>query len=525
MAKNPLKKLVDEAKSDSKHAHDRMTRELSIFNNERPYMRDEKIAKQTPAVAESLNPQIQKGILRLIPAFLQQAVRIDVEPDRSKHTAEEYESIQDLREWTTMYEEVDHEGQRLQTGIYHNLVFGIAISKVYYDPRYKVIRSLTVNPMSIAVPKHCTEVNFSNAEYIVHSNTHNPHYLKRRYGINTKDDLMIDELWMRREFAEDHGVQVGDTKSQIIRAALQDDKTLECKPSPFWYPDIPFVGWRNFPILCLDGRAQDFWGHGYGSLAWPEQKFLDQVYASLIQIMQNMPVGAILSKKGAIDMDSIQETIFGSNIEVDFDKSSIQDLRQVLQQIPPPAVPPIFGEILQHTLNSIEEYMPSLSPVFTGEPSSGGESGRAINSRQAASFNQLSNNIVDMNEWRMARMRMRINLTQQFASTPLEPHLWRRGVDFPEVLREEARYIGYALKMPDSSTVPQTLSGKLEVAQFMAAMGLMMDPEELLKFTGFDRGYGWSQDTFVQPMAVGPDGMPVQGPNQDLTTGVEAGIF
>ena len=523
MAKNPLKKLVDEAKNDSKHAHDRMARELSIFNNERPYMRDEKVAKQTPAVSESLNPQIQKGILRLIPAFLQQAVRIDIEPDRTKHTAEEYESIEDLHSWVEMYQEVDQEGQRLQTGIYHCLVFGIAISKVYYDPRFKVVRSLTVNPSSIAVPRHATEVNLSNAEYIVHSNVHSPGYLKRRYGINTKDDLEIDELWIRREFAEDHGVQTDGTKAQIIKAVLQDDKNLEVKPSPFWYPDLPFVAWRNFPILSLDGRSQDFWGFGHGSLCWPEQKFVDQLYATIIQILRNLPVGAILSKKGTIDLDSIQETIFGANIEVDFDKTGVQDLRQVLQAIPQPQIPQIFFEILQHSLNSIEEYMPSLSPVFTGEPSSAGESGRAIHSRQAASFTQLTNDIVNMNEWRLARMRMLISMTQQFASVPLAPHQWRRGVDFPDVLREEARHVGYSLSMPDATSVPHTLAGKMEIIQMLAALGMIMDPEQLLKFAGFDKGYGWSAETFAAPAPLNPDGTPAVDMN--VASGAEAGVF
>ena len=167
--------------------------------------------------------------------------------------------------------------------------------------------------------------------------------------------------------------------------------------------------------------------------------------------------------------------------------------------------------------------MPSLSPVFTGEPSSAGESGRAINSRQAASFNQLSNNIVDMNEFRMGRMRMLISMTQQFASVPLEPHLWRRGVDFPDVLRDEARYIGYALKMPDSSSVPQTLGGKIELIQLLASIGLMLQPDELLKFTGFDTGYGWSNETFMQQPMVNPDGTPMV--DQNVTSGVEAGVF
>ena len=102
-------------------------------------------------------------------------------------------------------------------------------------------------------------------------------------------------------------------------------------------------------------------------------------------------------------------------------------------------------------------------------------------------------------------------------------NLWRRGVDFPEPFREEVRHVGYRMKMPDATSLPNTPAGKLEVAQIMASLGAQLPIDELIKFIGFDSGYGWDEDTFVQA-AQPPEGggNPL---NQDVTSGMDVGMM
>ena len=515
--------LRDEAKAAAASAHSRMLHELAVFNNRRgAYRENELVGGVAPITESSLNPEIQKGILRLVPAFVEQASRIEMLPDRSKFTVEEAESIEDLQNWTQMMQEVDNEGQRLQTAVYHNLVYGHAVAKAYYDPDFQVVRCMSVDPLSFAVDPACTETNLHNADFVVHSNRHTARHIRRHYpefqigekregkkgAVQSSMTYRVDEIWMRRYLAKFYGIDVEHSNKEIFKVTLIDDEVVRVRSSPFWYPDFPFTTWRNFPYMLGNGQAQSFWGHGYASLAWSQQKFLDEVYSNFILILRRLSVGRVISKKGALDLQNAF-TGYGVNIEIDFDEAGISQLAEAVQPFPQDAVPPVLYQILQHSIEGIADMMPSLNPVFTGEAPFSGASGRAVNTLQWASFNQISANIRAMNEFRLARMRMLVSLTQQFARRPLRPHLWRRGIDFPEVFPDEARHIGYHLKMPDATSMPNTPTGKLQVAQVMAALGAQMSVDELIKFVGFDRGYGWDAETFSRarryPWCTSPD--------------------
>ncbi len=533
--------LRDEAFGASAYAHDRMAQELAIYHNVGAYRQGEMLGGQyNPITEQSLNPEIQKGINRLVPAFVEQAARITIAPDKSRELADDNENIEDIKNWTMMMEEVDGEGERLETMVTHNLVYGHAISKIVYDPEYQCVRMISVDPCSIAVDPAATQTNLYNADYLVHSNVHKERYVSRYYPeydlmgkplhtplmkseIGNDRVLRIDEIWIRRWLAEYMGIKIPKkSKKQIFKVVVIDDEFYNARPSPYNYPDIPYATWRNFPHMRADGQGSAFWGHGYGALAWSQQKFVDEVYSNLILAMRNMGVGGYISKKGAINMNQAIQGM-GVNIEVDFDKAGVQSIDEAIKPFAPPVISQVLYNLFEHSLRSIADMMPSLNPVFTGESPHSGASGRAINTLQWAAFNQISNNIRAMNEMRMVRKRIQISHTQQFARRPMAPHLWRRGIDFPDIFRDEARHVGFHLKMPDETSLPNTPVGKLQVVQILAGLGLMMPVDKLIEFAGFDQGYGWSEDTFQQ--AVDPNMMQGAGaaPNQDVAAGVDPG--
>ena len=235
-------------------------------------------------------------------------------------------------------------------------------------------------------------------------------------------------------------------------------------------------------------------------------------------MLRRLSIGRMISKRGALDMEQVF-TGYGVNIEVEEE----YDLDRDIKPFPTEAVPPILYNLLEHSIKGIADMMPSLNPVFAGQSPSSNASGRMVNTLQWAAFNQISNNVREMNEFRLHRMRLLISLTQQFARRPLAPHIWRRGIDFPDSFREEARYIGYRMKMPDATSLPNTPAGKLEIAQIMAALGAQMSISELIKFVGFDAGYGWDDDTFVGP--VQPTGVGGNPLNQNVASGMDVGMI
>ena len=491
-------KLMDEAQDAASEHHSRMRHELAIYNNRSAYVDGTSIGNVSPITHESLNPEIQKGILRLVPGFTEQATRIELLPDRSRHTVEDAENIEDIKQWTQMFQEVDKEGERLEDAVYHNLIFGHAISKAVYDPRYRVVRMIPVSPLAFSVDPDATSTDLSNAGFLVHETIQNERYVRHHYpdyqipknadlrplqGEGGQRQFRIRELWMRRWIAEMQGVPVSDAgDTEMFYATAIDNDVLRVRATPYFYPDFPFATWRNFPVIKDANRqSRSFWGHGYGALCWTQQKFLDEVYSNLVLMLRRLSIGRMISKRGALDMEQVF-TGYGVNIEVEEE----YDLDRDIKPFPTEAVPPILYDLLQHSIQGIAGMMPSLNPVFAGQGLPSGSSGRLANTLQWAAFNQISNNVREMNEFRMHRMRLLISLTQQFARRPLGTGIWRRGVDFPDSFREEARYIGYRMKMPDATSLPNTPAGKLEIAQLMAALGAQMSIGELIKFVGFD---------------------------------------
>ena len=529
----PLLDLMAEAEECSHEHHSRMRHELAIYNNRNSYNDSTTIGSVSSIAHESLNPEIQKGIIRLVPAFTEQAARIEILPDKSKHSAEDAESVEDLTQWTQMYQEIDNEGEKLEHAVYQNLIFGHAVSKAIYDPRYRVVRMIPVSPLAFHVDPDCSSTDLNNAGFLVHETLQKERYIKHYYPqykipSNTnvylkkgeQRQFRVRELWMRRWIAEGQGIDVKSVPdTEIFYATAIDNEIVRIRTTPYYYPDFPFATWRNFPVMKYSSKqTQAFWGHGYGALCWSQQKFIDEIYSNLVLMLRRLSIGRMISKRGALDMEQIF-TGYGVNIEVEAE----YDLDRDIKPFPADAVPPLLYDLLQHSIQGMADMMPSLSPVFSGQAPTANSSGKLANTLQWAAFNQISNNIREMNEFRLLRMRLLIALTQQFARRPMASNLWRRGVDFPEPFREEVRHVGYRMKMPDATSLPNTPAGKLEVAQIMASLGAQMSISELIKFVGFDSGYGWDEDTFVQ--AVQPSeggGNPL---NQDVASGMDVGMM
>ena len=255
--------LMDEAQDASQEHHSRMRHELAIYNNRSAYVDGTSIGNVSPITQESLNPEIQKGILRLVPGFTEQAARIELLPDRSRQSVADAENIEDLKQWTQMFQEVDREGERLEDAVYHNLIFGHAISKAVYDPRYRVVRMIPISPLAFSADPDATSTDLSNAGFLVHETTQNERYIRYHYPDykisesktgsildNENRQFRIRELWMRRWIAEMQGIPVKDAgDTEIFYATAIDNDVVRVRTTPYYYPDFPFATWRNFPVI------------------------------------------------------------------------------------------------------------------------------------------------------------------------------------------------------------------------------------------------------------------------------------
>lgn len=523
-----LTEIRDEAFGHAASSHDRIRFELAVFRNEGYSFNDsEKVGLLKAQVNESLVPEIVTGCLRLIPAFREQQSEIKIESD--KNAPEEYDQILivNLSNWKKMYEEVYDEGMTMRAAIYRNLTVGNALDKIKYDPDRRLVIAEGINPTSFAPDPKGAQSNFSDSRYVCQKSFHDRRYIrkhypdanleKKEYSNNTSfhrkktynAEHRIDEIWMRREMAEECGVDVSGTNRRIIVAKLIDDKIYRVQGSPYWYPEFPFAHWRNFLDLLADGKNHNFWGYGYGTLCWPQQKVLDEFVSNFIHILRNLGVGRILSEDGAIDEDFLTQ-MHGAVIRLNEGKTIGQ-----VQPIPPESVPPEIMHFAQYITEIMTSMMPSLSETFAGEAPSANASGKAIQSLQYANFSQLSDNISEMNQFRLRRERIKYALTQQFARRPVEPYLWRGGLDMQDPFPEECRHIGFKLTMNDMTALPNTIAGRIEIMERMAAMGFMpKNPFELLNIT---KGYGWTADDFIQiplmPQAGGAAEMNVAAAN------------
>lgn len=516
-----LLQIRDEAFQESQKAHARLQHELAVFRNE-GYEAGTRAGAAFALVDQSLMPQIQIGCIRLIPAFREQIAKIHMESDQDMPTIQDQLFVEGISNWNEMYEEVDDEGGRMRSHIYWNLVCGNTISKIKWDPRMKLVRAENINPTSFAPDPACTQSNFSDAGYVCQRNYHNRRHMKQYYPDWTPNHAetrnrhdsnhRVDEMWLTREVAEDCGVNVNGTTRDIILVKLIDDRLYKAQGSPYWYPGFPFAHWRNFLDLMDECKPHGFWGYGYGTLAWPQQKMLDEYLANFGLILRNLGVGKFIAKDGAVDEDQMSP-LYGAIMRLN-EGFEIGDI----QHLPPETIPPALAEFITFISGIMTDMMPSLSEVFSGEAPYSGASGRAVASLQFANFNQLSDNIREMNEFRLRRQRIKIAVLQQFARRPLKPHLWRGGLDMQDPFPEDARHIGFRLSMPDLTSLPNTPVGKLQMLQVLAQLGLQ--PKNPLELLGITKGYGWTTEdfTFTNPLLMGGQ------LNENIATGQETSM-
>ena len=516
-----LTELRDDAFSASQNAHNRMKRELAIYANEIYSSGNISIGRLKPLVAASLDPKIKKGIHRLLPAFLEQMPRIEVQPDSRTFMEDDLVLVQDIQNWMDMMDEVDSEGDRLRSLVTHNLVCGNAISKVRYDFKRQVVTAEAIDPLTFAPDPKCANSDFSDASYVVQQNHHMGRDIKKRYKLPSNRDsnweragYRVDEMWLTKEQADDCGINVKKCRTPTVLASLVNDEISRVQESPFWWPSFPFVAWRNFLNLLGDGKAHDFWGYGYGTFMWPQQKLYDELLANLILINRNTSVGRFLTTEGTLDRERILAE-HGIVIELEEGKDMTD-----IQHLPPEDIPVALFNFVQMLGQIMDEMMPSLSPVFTGDAPFSGASGRAVSSLQQAAFNQLSDNVASMNDFRMRRARMKVTMIQQFAERPLAPHLWRGGLDLPDRFPADARKIGYQLVMPDATSIPNTLAGKIQVVQFLQASGYQLSPERFVEFLGLDKGFGLQVEDLLIPAP--PQGSPQA--DETILSGQEAAL-
>lgn len=511
--------LRDEAFQESAAAHDRMKFELAVFKNEGYKPEQDMVGPANVQVNESLMPQIATGCVRMIPAFREQISEISIESDKNAPTEEDQILIEGLSNWDKMYEEVDNTGAKDRSAIYRNLTVGNNIDKIRWNPERKHVETQGINPCNFAPDPMAQQSNFSDSMYVCQKNWHNMRHMKRHYkdwkppqkAYNFTTGLMksasaarhrVDEIWMRRDVAEDCGIDVSGTKRKLIVVKLIDDILYKATGAPYWYPEFPYIHWRNFLDLQAEGKNHAFWGYGYGTLCWTQQKMLDEFLANYILILRNLGIGRVFAEDGVIDEDQMTR-MWGAIIRLNEGKHIGQ-----VQHIPPEQVPPEIVHFITFITTTLTEMMPSLSQVFSGEAPYAGASGRAVASLQFANFNQLSDNIREMNEARERRKRIRLALAQQFARKPNEPHLWRSGLDMQVPFPEEARHIGFRVTQPDLTQLPNTPVARMEMLNQMAAMGYVAkNPLELL---GLTKGYGWTIEDFIQaPLQPQSTGKPM----------------
>lgn len=526
--------LRDEALAGSKDAHARVSQELAIYRN-KGYTGKERVGGVVSMAKESIDPKIRKGVNRLIPGFVENAGRIEVQPDKSYRTDDDIQYCEDIQGWLDMNDDATDEGEELTVSIQHNLALGNHVCKIGWDHRRATVVAEAIHPLSFYPDPSCRKSNMSDADFVLHREPQTGAYIARNYpkfklesaSEQSKEKIerevfRNDELWLRPWQAAESGVKVDPDAAGVIVAVIINDVVHRVRHSPYWWPDFPFAHWRNFlDVEDNSAMANNFWGHGYGEQLWNSQKLLDEMLANLILIARNQAVGRIVSKQGMFDMEQILP-VHGLNIEFP-EGYKIEDF----EHLPPDAVPAFLGEMLAAISQSIDEEVPSLNDVFTGQEPQGDPSGRAINALQYASFSQLSANIRRMNDFRLRRARIKVTMLQQFARKPLAPHLWRGGIDLPSTFAEDARYVGYHLALPDTSQLPNTPAGRLQVVQMLANMGMVMTPERMLEFIGLDKGFGLQADDFmpaVQQVADQAGGGTPGQMDEGVVSGLEAAM-
>ena len=515
--RHPLLELRDAAYEAAAPAHERMKNEISLYRNEE-YTGESWIKRFKRSVTRSISPQINTAINRLIPIFTEQMAHINVEPVKSDASELEHLATDELQEHLDTLEAVDAETEELRTLILHNQAMGNAISKIVYDPDAGMVRAVAINPLQFAPGPDITRSDFRGGGYVVHTTYHNYMTIAKKYPgapipnkRNNDKELMggsirVDEVQMTGELARTIGTPQSKNSNMVI-AIIVDDEPYRASHDDYWYPGFNYAHWRNFLDVRDNGKPTDFWGYGYGTLLEPQQKVLDEFLANYMWITRNLATGRMLAREGVLDQEQLSNSS-GDIINVR-NLQTNEPIGNAVQFVQNPEAPVSLLNMIQMVNGFISDQVPSLSPVFAGESPGPSTSGRAISSLQTAVFSQLSDNIRDMNAFRERRARIRLNFIQQFAKKPMKPNQWRMGYDLPE-LSEEARYQPFMISTPDTSSLPQTPLGKLQVIGMLMGMGLRIKPERLMEIVGLKSTYGLSESDLVQEVKP-PDGLSLGG--------------
>jgi hypothetical protein len=533
-----LKWLIEDALNNSADAHGRIVQEQKVYRNQGHYDGRKRLGRVYSPAGESLYPKTTELIEKVKPRLESAAPRVDVSPDRSDRTEDEIDSVEHLEWWMDMYQDADNEGDKLRRWIHHNAVGGMGVRKVTWDSIHQRLNAKLISPLTFAPDPSCTEIDLSDALYLVHQNQHDTRYIKRTYpefkidkvapkrvqGPNTFggsqrsiQSFKVCEVWMRRIIAEEIGVDVSDTDAQMFVATMINDDLVKVRPTPYWYPDYPFVCWRNFIDYTDDGMPNSFWGFGLASLLWPQQAMLDYLLSNLVLILKNQAVGRVISPKGMLNLEQAW-TLHGLNIE--YSKQDGYNIADLLF-LPPDQVPAALVDFVRFLIETMEN-ISGIGPVLTGDAPFSGVSGRAVSALQSAALTHIGWMVRSLNEARLRLVRQQLVLIQQMAKRPLAPHLWRGGIDLPDRFPDTARHIGFALSIPDISDLPQTPAGKLQIAEFLAGAGAPLSLQKLLEFVGLDRGYGLQSEDFEAQ--IDPASVNVIPISDEVSMGREAGL-
>lgn len=528
--RHPLLELRDAAYEAAAPAHERMKKEISLYRNEDYDENDSWIKRFKRSVKKSISPQVSNAVNRLIPIFTEQMAKVDVAPLRRDASELERLSTDELQDHLDTLEAVDSETEELRTLILHNQVMGNAISKVIYDEKAEVVRAVAINPLRFAPSPFTGRSDFRNGGYVVHTTYHNYMTVQKRYPgapirnnnpTETKElmggNIRVDEIYMTGEVAEASRITGARNATNTV-AVIVDDEPYRASHDDFWYPDFPFAHWRNFLDVSSAGKASDFWGYGYGEILEPQQKILDEFLANYMWITRNLATGRLLAREGVIDQEQLSNSS-GDIINVR-NLQPGEPIGNAVSFVQNPEAPVSLLNMIQMVNQFIGDQVPSMSPVFVGQSPGASTSGRAISNLQTSVFNQLSDNIRDMNAFRERRARIRLNFIQQYAKRSMKPNRWRMGYDLPE-LSEAARYQPFMVSTPDTSSLPQTPLGKLQVIGMLMGLGLMIKPERLMEIVGLKTGYGLTEEDLIQAM-VPPQGLTMGNLDEASVAGVES---
>jgi hypothetical protein len=498
-----LLRLKRDAFDAAKDGHEVIKFEQSVYRNQAAYAGTPKVGPVASVSAEELYPKTTETINKLAPRIEDAAVRIEIQPDRSSKTEDEIRLVKEIQNWVDMYEQVDGEGEQLRMAIHHFLVGGMAIRKTRWNAVQQRVECCTISPLSFASDPDGHRIDLLDSGHVWQTNSASRYHVKRyypQYELQPERNgasvtYCIDEGWLRRSLAEDIGIDVSETKKQIVRAVMINDKLARVHPSPWIYPDFPFSCWRNFRNYTDSGQPESFWGFGFASLLWPQQKILDHLLAAVVVLTNHETVRWYLTKFGAIDraklpaFHDIVELIEGYNIGD-------------VTQLNPTQIIAILFQFVGFILQAMEGM--TVGPVFSGESPSTAMSGRAIAGLQSAAYAQVGGIVRSENEFRARSVRQKAVMVQQLAKKPVSLNLWRGGIDLMDEFPDDARHIGFAVNVPDATGLPTTAAGKLQLVEFLLKAGLPLSLNKLLELTGLDVGYGIRPEDFqMPPMGAG----------------------